>query len=344
MPVSLEDYNDSELVSAAHRFAARLDRVHKTMHDISRGRESRTESRSRMELFEKREALKFEGSVGLQRRLGTLDSLLPYEFLEHGMLTGQAVGMVSIEELNIVGSGFMIAPDVLITNYHVLRTLEMAKYATFKIGYEEDALKVQPSSPKATLKTNTDLFFAFDEKLDFCMVGVDVAAIDEQVSWLPLLGEQGKIKVGHPVNLIQHPNGRVKHIALHNSHLLELDDNSTDHMFCYYSSDSEQGSSGSPVLNNRWEVIALHHKAIPATNSKNQILDINGKTMTEKRFIDTPDLVRWIANEGVRVSRIVERLKEIEPVIDNNDRKAKMLALWDSPKSRRIGLKIGWSD
>ena len=48
------------------------------------------------------------------------------------------------------------------------------------------------------------------------------------------------------VIIIQHPSGLDKQIAM-------------SHNFVTYSDDSNPGSSGSPVFNETWEVVALHN-------------------------------------------------------------------------------------
>ncbi|RWK46883.1 MAG: peptidase, partial [Mesorhizobium sp.] len=64
--------------------------------------------------------------------------------------------------------------------------------------------------------------------------------------------------------------------------------------------DTEPGSSGAPVFNDQWQVLALHHKAVPAPER------------TGKKTVAPV----WIANEGVRISAIfslLERRRFTEP-------------------------------
>ena len=62
--------------------------------------------------------------------------------------------------------------------------------------------------------------------------------------------------------------------------------------FIHYTTDTEPGSSGSPVINDQWQVIAIHHKAIRKPSSDGD----------EDRPV-------WLANEGVRVSAIFRMLE-----------------------------------
>ena len=55
------------------------------------------------------------------------------------------------------------------------------------------------------------------------------------------------------MNIIQHPEGRSKKIAIRNN----LVTHSTETELRYFT-DTMGGSSGAPVFNDSWEVVALH--------------------------------------------------------------------------------------
>src|SRR6185295_12247422 len=77
--------------------------------------------------------------------------------------------------------------------------------------------------------------------------------------------------------------------------------------FLWYSTDTLSGSSGSPVFSNDWLVVALHHSGVPALRN-GKIQTVLGRDFD--RTVDKEDDIKWIANEGVRVSRIVQTLRE----------------------------------
>jgi len=60
------------------------------------------------------------------------------------------------------------------------------------------------------------------------------------------------------VNIIQHPEGGYKQIVLGNNRVLEL----VEHFFLY-EADTLPGSSGLPVFNRQWEIVALHRRSVP---------------------------------------------------------------------------------
>ena len=98
------------------------------------------------------------------------------------------------------------------------------------------------------------------------------------------------------------------------------------------------------MFNNRWEVVAVHHKAVPRTNKNGEILDVNGRTMSDERFSREPDKVHWIANEGVRCSRIVAGFEAATfSTSEQSALRDKILDLWGQAYARRIGFKYGWA-
>ncbi len=54
-----------------------------------------------------------------------------------------------------------------------------------------------------------------------------------------------------------------------------------------YTTDTEPGSSGSPVFNNRWDLIAIHHAAGRWDAGANA----------------------WVSNEGMRMDKIIADLR-----------------------------------
>ena len=125
-------------------------------------------------------------------------------------------------------------------------------------------------------------FFLTDAELDFALVAVRPAS--RHGAPLRGYGFQAADRRGgqarwsaQPVNIIQHPEGRPKEIVIRDNRLIDLLDDRDDVPFFHYHADTERGSSGSPVFNDQWEIVALHHPGVPKTNAKGELVDADGR-------------------------------------------------------------------
>jgi V8-like Glu-specific endopeptidase len=123
--------------------------------------------------------------------------------------------------------------------------------------------------------------FVQDETLDFTLIELD-GEPGAQWSWVPLV--PGKVAVDERINIIQHPGGQAKQIAMQ-SNLVEY----VDARVTQYVTTTMPGSSGSPAFNDTWEIGALHHA---------------GGTLPEASTGS-----RHYRNEGILVAAIVAALE-----------------------------------
>ena len=225
------------------------------------------------------------------------DELQPISYLERGMIAARAVARVRLGPRNF-GTGFLIAPRVLLTNNHVLPDRATATGAVAQFRYEIDLADTE-LAPVEYRFLPDELFHTLPA-LDYTVVAVEALSQAGSVplsdfGCLPLIETTGKVLEGEWLTVIQHPEGGRKQVCVRENQFLKRD---TD--FIWYSTDTKQGSSGSPVFNNDWYVVALHHAGVPEKRDGQIQYNSDG---TEK----------WIANEGTRVSRIVETLKQAWP-------------------------------
>ena len=120
-------------------------------------------------------------------------------------------------------TGFLVAPELLLTNYHVFRTADEAKSVGAQFLYE----RMQGGLRAGVIfELEPTRFFVNHKGLDYAVVAVKATALDgarlEQFQYLPLIAVTGKILKGDPVNIIQHPEGRPKQYATVNNKLLDL--------------------------------------------------------------------------------------------------------------------------
>jgi len=88
---------------------------------------------------------------------------------------------------------------------------------------------------------------------------------------------------GEPAIMIQHPKGEYKQIVLTNNRVIKINKD-----FLYYETDSDHGSSGSPVFNQKWELVGMNRAAVYV-----------------KKEEEDPILIGY---EGTRICKITEDL------------------------------------
>lgn len=257
------------------------------------------------------ETLGAAGEVAFERVIAG-DELQPVSYLERGMVAARAVAKVALRTAGGAsdgsGTGFLIAPGVLITNNHVLPDRSLASRSRAQFSYELDAAGA-PVEP-VDFAFDVDRLFHTHQALDFTVVAVSAVAQDGRTrldgfGYLPLLGTTGKAMEGEWLSLIQHPNGERKQVSIRENKLIKRKAD-----VLWYSTDTKPGSSGSPVFNNDWYVVALHHAGVPdMRNGVPQTID--GVDFDPRRMSD--DRVKWIGNEGIRASRIFQTLQAALP-------------------------------
>ncbi|WP_327691062.1 MULTISPECIES: serine protease [unclassified Streptomyces] len=245
-----------------------------------------------------------------ERIIGLANDLQAVSFLPRGVRAAAAVARISLRQNGRelpLGTGFLVSPRLLMTNHHVLPDVGFAR----SCFVEFNAQVTVDNVPATVVRTELapDALFVAHEPLDFALVAlapVDGKALPGEVfGWNRLSAQSGKLVVGELVNIVGHPSGRLKEIALRDNKLLaRLDD------FLHYQTDTEPGNSGSPVFNDQWEVVALHHSGVPETDPQGHVLRKDGNVWQPS---DGEDAVSWIANEGVRISSVLRRLASLQP-------------------------------
>lgn len=236
------------------------------------------------------------------------NDLLSITFLRRGAVVSKSVGRVVVRNqfgrFDGYGTGFMVSPRLMLTNNHVLRTPAGAAQSSIQFDYYETA-PGQPTTP-SSYRLEPQVFFQTDFDLDYTLVAV--AERNEQGhkvrdrGWNPLIPQSGKAVVGERVNIIQHPGGEPLQVAIHDNKIVDLVD-----AFLHYTTDTNRGSSGSPVYNDQWEVAALHHAGVVERDAQGRILMLNGEPWNGSDA--TVGQISWVSNEGVRISSIVEHLQ-----------------------------------
>jgi endonuclease G len=222
-------------------------------------------------------------TLAMERVMGRSD-LFPISYLERGLNVGRSVCRIEIRDrigrVLGYGTGFLVSPSLILTNNHVLEEAESARYSLAQFNHETD-LNLVPR-PVRSFRLMPDRFFITDIDLDFSLVAVEPASADgtrlSDFGYLPLITKTGKILVGEYVSIIQHPEGAPKAVAVRENQLIDVFEG-----YLHYATDTQPGSSGSPVFSDDWRVVALHHSGVPDPN----------------------DSSKFVANEGIRISSIM---------------------------------------
>jgi len=245
-------------------------------------------------------------TIGLERVIGQSD-LLDIAFVEQALAVARFVGRINVRSAmnrsTGYGTGFMVSPRLLLTNNHVLKDAGAAKHSIVEFDFQNDR-SGRPLQIVA-FALDPETFFMTDVALDFTLVAVretsSGGATLRHYGWSRLIQDQGKALLGESLNIIQHPRGLAKQVVLRSNELVDLFDH-----YAHYLSDTEPGSSGSPVYNDQWEVVALHHSAVPKTDEQGRYVARDGSVWKPGM---NPDNLAWAANEGIRVSSLVEHIK-----------------------------------
>ena len=202
-------------------------------------------------------------STAMERILGKND-LFPISYLQIGLNESKSVCRISIRDSRGVvvgyGTGFLVSPHIILTNNHVINSYQTASNSIAEFNYQDD----ENFMPCTTynFRLDPEAFFITDEDLDFTLVGVKENSTTqkhlEDFGYLKMSQKQGTILPEEYVSIIQHPKGGPKSITLRENKVSRIKES-----FIHYLTDTEPGSSGSPVFNDQWTLVALHHAGVP---------------------------------------------------------------------------------
>ena len=247
--------------------------------------------------------------------VGNTIDFVGVSFLEQGVNAAKAVARIAFSDGRPQGTGFMVSDRLFLTNHHVIRSAQAARQFHLEFGYELD-YKRQPKAI-SRYQLDPDTLFISDsvEGLDYTLVAVgervNGSASLSSFGYCGLSSANDKHALGETANIIQHPDGRYKEVVLRENRLVARLD-----VVLHYAADTQPGASGSPVFNNEWQVIALHHWGGP----------------WRQRVDETGRELEIAVNEGIRISAIANDLRRRLPDLSSHHRRLieELLALGES--------------
>jgi V8-like Glu-specific endopeptidase len=238
------------------------------------------------------------------------DDLLAYSFLDRGAKAGVAVvrllfpsyenGQARLTANGNVemhaGTGWMITPDLVVTNHHVIVAREQGEPAPAAADLTRQIADGHAEFGYDFLDAPADQIGfkgleATDATLDFAILRLQKAFAGNplRLGPRPLSVKPNR---GPALNIIQHPSGGPKQVAIRNN--LASEATTTD---VTYFTDTREGSSGAPVFDDQWLVMALHRASTVAENVKFQ-----GRTTA-------------VVNVGTQIHAILAEIRNTQPLL-----------------------------
>ncbi len=221
-----------------------------------------------------------------ERYIGKND-LLPINYLDIGNIRSRSVGRLRYTDLSsnslAMATGFLISPDLILTNHHVFQGKDLFKDAFIDFDYAYDASGQELT--KIVFQINPEKFFYTFKDLDFTLVGIEPkdqtgTHLNTGTGLFDIESEHGKAGIGDSATIIQYPDGNYQQVGLRENQILDLSDPNS----LIYQTDTSPGTSGSPVFNDQWQVIALHSAGVAKKDAKGNYIDENGPAHSRGRW------------------------------------------------------------
>ena len=224
---------------------------------------------------------------GLEEVIGKEDNFLDVYWLFGAIYSSQAVCRIEHPEGTALGTGFLIGPDLLLTNQHVLKSEDYLEDAVARFDYREDATGVVKEAGRVFKLQPGFYHYSAAEELDYALVRLTEAPLKHLRERKDKKAEKGEpdctnasspmdlvicgghrgylvlrgefIKENDRMNIIQHPDGDPMKVVMTQNRVV----GDMSQARVQYVADTMGGSSGSPVFNRKWEVVALHHSGKP---------------------------------------------------------------------------------
>lgn len=164
-----------------------------------------------------------------------------------------------------VGTGSLIAPDIVLTNAHVAELLRSGGSGRAQFDYAQDAAGRERTGRAAALAPSWLLAHSPVEELDYALIrladraGDDIVEPDRRRTWLA--PERHDFVSGEPLFILQHPSADRLKLAVGS-----VTDLQAKPRRVRYSTNTEPGSSGSPCFTMGWKLVGLHQAADGTVN------------------------------------------------------------------------------
>jgi hypothetical protein len=209
-----------------------------------------------------------------------------FVWLERGIRAGHGVARVEDVNEKAVGTGFVVlgrslrrewgAQPVFVTNRHVMDAPPPPTGIHVKRAVAHFTSHAASRAPKKCRIGDILWRSEGNPALD-----VIITRLESDVDTAHCLDvdETTALEMSHPaprIYVVGHPLGQALSYSLYDNELVGVDE-----PFFYYRSPTEKGSSGSPLFNNDWSVIGVHHRGTNSSwnaNGGSQIRAVSSAT------------------------------------------------------------------
>lgn len=202
--------------------------------------------------------------------------LVDSTFVDGASLVKKAVGQIRIGGDRIMGTGFRISEDLIMTCQHVGKSISQDDIIHFHYG--EPAIPGTPASGVTQATTETfqlrpDIFYYEGERLDFAVVAVSEICENlnsseniEIISSVRLIKDKKQLE-NLALSIISYPEGKPLKLSLLQKAVVEDPSKKlvvgnegcpVTEEIILHAADTEVGSSGAPIFDERWRLIGIH--------------------------------------------------------------------------------------
>lgn len=190
-----------------------------------------------------------DDAQAVEEKIIGANTLRPVAFLAKAWRASRAVAYLDVGAGRWSGTGFLVSENLLLTNAHVVPRADLLEQTSVLFDYEFDEAGAA-RTPVAFRPRGPEQYWE-NSQLDYALFEL---ADDPGKKWGWLTCVPDVPRVGERVNIIQHPGGQQKQVALQGNFVEYADET-----LLQYVTATLPGSSGSPVFSDSWEVCAIHH-------------------------------------------------------------------------------------
>ncbi len=194
---------------------------------------------------------------------------------------------------NALGSGFLVGPDLVMTNYHVMEgvienptrssnIMCRFDYKRLSDGSKQTGVEIPMHATEwnvchskyssAEKRGKPDAELPTIDELDYCLIRLADAVGEKSIGpadslspargWVRFPADLPAITPPIPMIIAQHPDGAPLKLAMDTDGIKSVNANGTR---VRYDTTTESGSSGSPCFDFKWSPLALHHYGDPGS-------------------------------------------------------------------------------